>query len=513
MIEQLNNSVKFLAFYSASKAAKTGLTVTVDVYNPAGTHIVTAGSVTELANGVYFYTLASGSVTTTGEYVAVFHTTDATVDQQDIPSLWVVNRAGISHLDADVSSRSTYAGADTAGTTTLLARLTSTRAGLLDNLDAAISSRLAASSYTAPDNADIATLIARLTATRAGLLDNLSNLDAAISSRLATIGYTAPPSAASVRSEMDANSTKLANLDAAVSTRSTYAGADTAGTGTLLTRLTSTRAGNLDNLDVAVSTRNATAPDNASITAIKSKTDNLPAQPAAVGSPMTLTVAYDSAKTAAQAATALSNVQWTDARAVKLDNLDAAVSSIGGGTAPTATQIADAVWDESLSSHLTAGSTGEKLNAAGNAGDPWTAELPGTYTGDQAGAIVAKLNIGEPTEPVIVIPAPPTDAAVCRVYGYFETVDNKPAADVEISFQLICPTLAKSDKLLGNRAVTVNTNSDGRIVDANANFYVELNRNDSITPAGSKYNVFIREKFVACITLTTDLFDLASIIQ
>lgn len=38
------------------------------------------------------------------------------------------------HLDAAVSSRSTYAGGDTAGTTTLLSRITSTRAGYLDNL-------------------------------------------------------------------------------------------------------------------------------------------------------------------------------------------------------------------------------------------------------------------------------------------------------------------------------------------------------------------------------------------
>lgn len=42
-----------------------------------------------------------------------------------------------------------------------------------------------------------------------------------------------------------------------------------------------------------------TAPDNAGITAIKAKTDNLPASPAAVGSAMTLTGAYDAAKTAA----------------------------------------------------------------------------------------------------------------------------------------------------------------------------------------------------------------------
>lgn len=65
----------------------------------------------------------------------------------------------------------------------------------------------------------------------------------------------------------------------------------------------------LQNADVATSTRLATAgytaPDNASITAIKAKTDNLPASPAAVGSAMTLTEAYDAAKTAAQAGSAM----------------------------------------------------------------------------------------------------------------------------------------------------------------------------------------------------------------
>lgn len=86
---------------------------------------------------------------------------------------------GLSRIDAAISSRSTYSGSDTAGTTTLLARLTSTRAGLLDNLDAAISTR---STYAGGDTAGTTTLLGRLTSTRAGLLDNL---DAAISTRLA----------------------------------------------------------------------------------------------------------------------------------------------------------------------------------------------------------------------------------------------------------------------------------------------------------------------------------------
>lgn len=56
-------------------------------------------------------------------------------------------------VDVAVSTRSTYAGADTGGTTTLLGRLTSGRAGNLDNLDAQVSSRLASGGYTAPPSA------------------------------------------------------------------------------------------------------------------------------------------------------------------------------------------------------------------------------------------------------------------------------------------------------------------------------------------------------------------------
>lgn len=56
----------------------------------------------------------------------------------------------LANLDAAVSTRSTYAGADTAGTTTLLGRLTTGRATNLDNLDAAVSTRLATAGYTTP---------------------------------------------------------------------------------------------------------------------------------------------------------------------------------------------------------------------------------------------------------------------------------------------------------------------------------------------------------------------------
>lgn len=63
-----------------------------------------------------------------------------------------------------------------------------------------------------------------------------------------------------------------------------------------------------------------------------------------------------------------------------------ASNASGGGSSPST--IAAAVWDEPIASHLTAGSTGNKLNSAASAGDPWTTTLPGSYTGSQAGAIL-----------------------------------------------------------------------------------------------------------------------------
>ena len=182
MLEQVSTSVKFLAFFTASKTGKTGLTVTIDIYDPSGSQIVTGGSATAIGGGLYAYTLSTNN-SAEGEYAAIFKTTESTVDSQHIPSLWVLGRAGV------------------------------------ENLDAAVSTRLATSGYTAPSAAPTVAAI------RTELDSNstkLANLDATVSSRLASSAYTAPttpPTAAAIRTEMDSNSTKLANLDASVSSR------------------------------------------------------------------------------------------------------------------------------------------------------------------------------------------------------------------------------------------------------------------------------------------------------
>lgn len=129
------------------------------------------------------------------------------------------------------SGRATATALTTAQTdlTTLIGRLTSTRAGLLDNLDAAVTSRAAAT--TAVSNVN-------LTPTRAALLDNL---DAAVSSRATSASIAALATAAAV---------------AALPTAAAVAAVQT-DTTTLTGRLTSIRAGLIDNLDAAMSTRAA----------------------------------------------------------------------------------------------------------------------------------------------------------------------------------------------------------------------------------------------------------------
>jgi len=66
------------------------------------------------------------------------------------------------------------------------------------------------------------------------------------------------------------------------------------------------------------------------------------------------------------------------------------VGDVGGDVLGTVDSIVDPgnVWDVTLASHVTAGSTGQALSAAGAAGDPWITSLPGIYIAGQAGYIL-----------------------------------------------------------------------------------------------------------------------------
>ncbi len=144
---------------------------------------------------------------------------------------------GLTNLDATVSSRSSHTAANVR--TEMDANSTK-----LANLDATVSSRLASASYTAPDNTTISTINSKLGAfagsglnTVLGFLRALMRKDASLTpsdvggtydnttdsqeaikdNQLdAAISTRSSHTAANVRTEMDANSTKL---DVAVSTR------------------------------------------------------------------------------------------------------------------------------------------------------------------------------------------------------------------------------------------------------------------------------------------------------
>lgn len=158
----------------------------------------------------------------------------------------------------------------------------------------------------------------------------------------------------------------------------------------------------------AVVTRTLTAgTKDTEIDAIKAKTDNLPTDPASasVVAGLIATVQADldnpaqyKADVTGMATTANQTTiinHLTDVKGAtfsgttdSLEAISTAVAGVSGGSAPTAAEVADAVWDEVISGHLTLGSTGYALNAAGAAGDPWSVALPASYTDSQAGGII-----------------------------------------------------------------------------------------------------------------------------
>lgn len=80
-----------------------------------------------------------------------------------------------------------------------------------------------------------------------------------------------------------------------------------------------------------------------------------------------------------------------------IDAAAIAANAIGASELATdaVAEIADAVWDEAIAGHLTAGSTGAALNGAGSAGDPWTTPLPGAYGSGTAGYIIGTYLTGD----------------------------------------------------------------------------------------------------------------------
>ena len=313
--------------------------VGVPVDNTTGTAAVTAASIRSALG------LAAANL---DSQLAAIPTTAAPTAVQ-VRQEMDANSTKLANLDATVSSRSTYAGGDTSGTTTLLSRLTSTRAGNLDSLDATVSSRLASASYTSPPSA--ASVASAVWAALTSGLNTANSIGALL----------------------------VANINASISSRSTYDGSDTSGTTTLLSRLTSTRATGLDNLDTAVSSRLAssgyTAPPSASsiATAVWANTTR------------TLTTAIDNSATIAAAVWA-----YASGRTITGGTVDTLTNA---PTVPSVAQITAGVWGQAASGLTAAGTIGAQL--ATNLDQPVSTRLAASSytTPPTTGAIRTELSV------------------------------------------------------------------------------------------------------------------------
>lgn len=129
----------------------------------------------------------------------------------------------------------------------------------------------------------------------------------------------------------------------------------------------------LSNLDAAVTSRLAsgsyTAPDNSSIAAIKAKTDNLPSDPAdasdiaAAFAAVPAAVWASGTRSLTTFGTLVADV-WSYATRLLTAGTNIALAKGTGVTGfndPTTADIADAVCDEAISGHTTAGTVGAQL--------------------------------------------------------------------------------------------------------------------------------------------------------
>lgn len=91
MIQRKAKSITFFWMFTEGKLGKTGLTVTANIYKGTNaTPIVSKGSVTHLAQGVYYYILSSGSVDASAVYLGMASTATTSVDLREVPAAWYI---------------------------------------------------------------------------------------------------------------------------------------------------------------------------------------------------------------------------------------------------------------------------------------------------------------------------------------------------------------------------------------------------------------------------------------
>ena len=312
MIQQKDTALTFYGFFTQDGVGDTGLTVTVDVYEATtATPIVSAGSATELAGGLYYYTLSSGSVDANAMYITIFKTTDTDTDQKQIPAafftpVWADRiDDSIADLATDVATVDTVVDAIKLKT---------------DNIPASPATEAKQDTIIGYIDTEVSAIKAKT--------DNLPSSPAAVSDI---------PTAAAIRTEIDNNSTQLAAI--------------VADTNELQT--------NQDNWLTATGFSTHSAADV--VTAMQAVANDFKADVSGLATAAnlaTVDTVVDGIKTTTDK---LDDTLEDDAGTYRFTT-NALEQAPTGGSAPTAADIADAVWDEAASGHTSTGTFGKVVN-------------------------------------------------------------------------------------------------------------------------------------------------------
>lgn len=196
--------------------------------------------------------------------------------------------------------------------------------------------------------------------------------------------------------------------------------------------------------------------------AIKTKTDNLPSDPAD---------ASDIAAATAAIQADTDDIQSRLPAALVGGRMDSSVGAMAANTVTASAlatdavnEIVDQVWEEAIADHSgTAGSTAEKLAAAGAAGDPWSTAIPGAYGAGTAGKIVGdNLNATVSSRLATSGYTAPLDAAGTRsAVGLASANLDTQLAEIEGETDDIAAIKTQTDKL----AFTVANQIDANVID------------------------------------------------
>lgn len=253
--------------------------------------------------------------------------------------------------------------------------------------------------------------------------------------------------------------------------------------------------------------------------AVKAKTDALPAAPAAVSdipSPAAIAAAVWAA--GSRTLTSVGTLVADTAAAVWASVVRTLTADPGAAAHATTQSAVASLAAANLVEHdaTQAAISGIQLGGGASVSALLGADTSGYATGSVAAAL-EKLNQSVPEgSPAVVVPGAPADTALCRVYGYLETITNeKVLANVKVEITLQTPTgVAASERLIAHRTITLTTDAQGRLVGPTGDPWVDLQRNDLMQPAGTSYLISstalgVRGKPV---TLTTQVADLRTLL-